>query len=64
MISFDITSYCTNIPLIDALKKIKDYVNNDSQFTRKTGIPQRKFLDLVNMFLTITWCTFDSQFYQ
>ena len=64
MISFDITSCCTNIPTIDTLKKIKDYVNNDSQFTRKMGIPQRKFLDLVNLVLIITWYTFHSQFYQ
>ena len=36
-------------------------VNDDDQFTRKTAIPQDKFLDLV---LTTTWYTFNSQFYQ
>ena len=39
-------------------------VNNDDQFTRKTVIPQDKFLDLVNLVLTTTWYTFNSQFYQ
>ena len=34
---------------------IKDYVSNDDRFTRKTGIPQDKFLDLVNLVLTTTW---------
>ena len=64
MVSFDVTSLYTNIPLIDTLSIIKDYVNNDDQFTRKTAIPQVKFLDLVHLVLTTTWYTFNSQFYQ
>ena len=51
MASFDVTSLYTNIPIIDPLNIIKDYVNNDDQFTRKTAIPQDKY-------------TFNSQFYQ
>ena len=43
---------------------ITDYVNNDDQFTKKTAIPQDKFLDLVNLVLATTWYTFNSQFYQ
>ena len=35
MVSFDVTSLYTNIPIIDTLNIIKDYVNNDDQFTRK-----------------------------
>ena len=35
MVSFYVTSFYTNIPIIDTLKLIKDYVNNDDQFTRK-----------------------------
>ena len=64
MVSFDVTSLYTNIPIIDTLYIIKDYVNNDDQFTRKTAIPQDKFLDLVHLVLTTTWYTFNSQFYQ
>ena len=41
---------------------IKDYVNNDDQFTRKSAIPQDKFFDLVNLVLTTTWYIFKSQF--
>ena len=51
MVSFDVTSLYTNIPIIDTLNIIKDYVNNDDQFTRKTAIPQDKFLDLVHLVL-------------
>ena len=64
MVSFDVTSLYTNIPIIDTLNIIKDYVNNDDQFTRKTAIPQEKLLDLINLVLTTTWYTFNSQFYQ
>ena len=64
MVSFDITSLYTNIPIIDKLNIVKDYINNDDQFTRKTAIPQDKFLDLVHLVLTNTWHTFNSQFYQ
>ena len=53
-----------NIPIIDTLNKIKDYLNNDHQFTGKTAIPQDRFLDLVHLVLTTTWYTFNSQFYQ
>ena len=62
VVSFDLTLY-TNIPIINTLNIIKDYVNNDDQFTRKTAIPQDKFLDLVNLVLAITWYNFNSQFY-
>ena len=63
MVSFDVTSLYMNIPIIDALNIIKDYVNNDDQFTRKTAVPQDNFLDLVHLVLTTTWHTFNSQFY-
>ena len=52
------------IIVIDMLNIIKYYVNNDDQVTSKTAIAQEKFLDLVNLVLTTTWYTFNSQFYQ
>ena len=63
MVLFDVTSLYKNISIIDVLDIIKDYVNDD-QFTRKTVIPKDNFLDLVNLVLTTTWCTFNAQFYQ
>ena len=62
VVSFDVTSLQTIIPIIDTQNIIKDYFNSNDQFTRKTAIPQSKFLDLVNLVLTATQCTF--QFYQ
>ena len=63
MVSFDVTSLYMNIPIIDMLNIIKDYVNDD-QFTRKTAVSQDKFLGLVHLVLRTTWYTFNSQFYQ
>ena len=64
-VSFDATSLYTNIPIIDTLNIIKDSFNNDYQFTRKTTIPQDKFLDLdLELVLTTTSYNFSSQFYQ
>ena len=37
------------------LNILKDHVNNDDQFTRKTATPQDKFHDLVNLALTTNW---------
>ena len=59
MVSFDVTSVYKNIPITDTLNIIKDYVNNDYQFTRKTAIPQDKFLDLFN---TVTLISCIAQF--
>ena len=64
MVSFDVISLYTNTPITDTLNIIKDYVNNDNQFTKKMTIPQHKFLDLVNLVLTTTWYMLNSQFYQ
>ena len=64
IVLFDVTSLYKNIPIIDTLNIIKDCVDNDNQFTMKTSIPQDKFLDLVNLVLTTTRYTFNSQFYQ
>ena len=63
MVSLNVTSLYTNIPIIDTLNIIKDYVNNDDQFTRKTAIPQDKFLDLIHLVLTTTWYTLNSHIY-
>ena len=64
MVSSDVTSLYTKIPIIDKLSIIKDHVNNDDQFIKKMAISQDKFLDLVHVVLTTTWYTFNVQYYQ
>ena len=61
MVSFDVTFLYMNIPMIDKLNIIKDYVNNDNHFNH---FNRDEFLDLVHLVLTTTWYTFNSQFYQ
>ena len=54
MVLFDATSLYRNIPITGTPNIIKDNVNNDDQFARKTAIPQYKFVDLVNLVLATT----------
>ena len=56
MVSFDVTSLYTRIPVTDTLNIIKEYINYDDEFT------QDKFFDLVNQVLTTTSYTFNVQF--
>ena len=58
MVSFDVTSFYTSIPVTDTLNIIKEYINYDDEFT------QDKFFDVVNRVLTTTSYTFNVQFYQ
>ena len=48
-----------HISIIDTLNIIKNYDNNDNQFTRKAAIPQDKFLDLDNLDFKTTCYTFN-----
>ena len=43
----------TNIPIIDTPNIMKDYVNDDDQFTRKMAVTQDRFFDLVHLVLTL-----------
>ena len=49
MVLFDVTYLHANIPIIDALNIIKDYINSNDQFTTKRAVAQEKFLDLVSL---------------
>ena len=63
MASFDVTSLCSNISIIDMLNVTKDSVKNDDQSTGKMALPQYNFfLDLANIISTTTWHTFIFQF--
>ena len=41
MVSFIVTSLYRNIPIINTLNTIKDYFNNDDEFTRNDYISRR-----------------------
>ena len=63
MFSFDVTSLYTNVTINDTLSTIEDLLKNDSNFSNKTNIPVKNFLDLVTLVLTKTWYLFDGSFY-
>ena len=44
MVSFDVTSLYTNIPIIDTLNIIKDYINNDDNLLGKRLYLKTSFL--------------------
>ena len=54
VVSFDVFYLYANIPKINILNIIKDYVKNDDQFTRKTAAPEDKYLDVVHLVLITT----------
>ena len=53
MVSFEVN--LLYILITDILNIIKNYVNNNEQYTSKTALPQNKFFDLVNLISTTTW---------
>ena len=64
MVSCDVTSLYMNFPIIDTLNIRENCVSNDDQFTMRMVISQKKFPYLVNLVLTTTHCTLNSQLYQ
>ena len=54
VVSFDVFYLYAYIPKTNILNIIKDYVNNDDQFTRKTAAPEDKYLDVVHLVLITT----------
>ena len=62
MISFDVTSLYTNVPIKDTINIIKDLIEHDQEFSNKTKIPTSEFLDLVTLVLTKTWFLFNGKY--
>ncbi|XP_057298389.1 uncharacterized protein LOC130629264 [Hydractinia symbiolongicarpus] len=60
MVSFDVTSLYTSVPIKDTLNII---IENDVAFGEKTKIPVPDFLRLVELLLTKTWYLFNKNFY-
>lgn len=59
MVSFHAISLYTNIPKDDASNIFENSLNKDDQISRRTTIPQDKFLDRVNLVLINTCYTFN-----
>ena len=65
MVSFDVTSLYTTIPIDQALLIIRDLLEHDEKFADRTLLsPPRQILDLLDILLRTTYFKFNGDFYQ
>ena len=63
LVSFDVTSLYTNVPIKDTLAIIRDLLGNDKDLDKKTKIPLKTLLEITELLLTRTWFTFNGKIY-
>ena len=63
LVSFDVTSLYTNVPIKDTLEIIKNLLENDADLQLKTKIPSTNLLNIAEFLLTKTWFLFNGEFY-
>ena len=62
MVSFDVTSLYTNVPVKDSLTIIRSLLEKDKELCNKTPIPVDKLMELIEFDLTTTWFKFNGDF--
>ena len=61
MVSFDVTSLYTTIPIDQALLIIKDLLEHDDKLADRTQLSPRQILDLLDILLRTTYFKFNGQ---
>ena len=64
MVSFDVTSLYTTIPIDQALLIIKDLLEHDQKLADMTLLSPKQILDLLDILLCTTYFKFNGDFYQ
>ena len=64
MVSFDVTSLYTTIPIDQALLIIKDLLEHEDKLADWTVLSPRQILDLLDILLRTTYFKFHGDFYQ
>ena len=64
LVSFDVTSLYTNVPIRDTLTIIKELLENDADLHSKTKIPPKDVLEIVEFLLTTTWFLYNGIFFK
>ena len=64
MVSFDVESLYTNIPITDALLVIKDLLNNDTTLQGRTNLLPDQILEPLEFLLCTTFFIFNGEFHQ
>ena len=64
MVSFDVTSLYTTIPIDQALLIIRDLLEHDQKLVDRTLLSPKQILDLLDILLRTTYFKFNGDFYQ
>ena len=64
MVSFDVTSLYTTIPIDQALLIIRDLLEHDEKLADRTPLSPKQILDLLDILLRTTYFKFNGDFYQ
>ena len=64
LVSFDVTSLYTNVPIKETLNIIKDLLEEDRNLKEKTKIPSKELLEIVEFLLIKTWFLYNGEFYK
>ena len=64
MVSFDVESLYTNIPITDALLVIKDLLNNDTTLQDRTNLLPDQISELLEFLLRTTFFIFNGEFHK
>ena len=64
LVSFDVTSLYTNVPIKETLLIIKSLLENDADLQAKTKIPFKDLLNITEFLLTKTWFKYNGEFYK
>ncbi len=64
MVSFDVSSLFTNVPVEEALDIVKDRLETDHSIHDRTNLSITSLIDLLNMCLKSTYFLYNNKFYQ
>ena len=64
LVSFDVTSLYTNVPIKDTLLMIKGLLENDADLQAKTKIPSKDILNITEFLLIRTWYKYKEKYFQ
>ena len=64
LISFDVISLFTQVPVDDALQVLEEKLNQDQTLDKRTSIPVAQVMHLTELWLRSTYFQFENQFYE
>ena len=62
LVSFDVTSLFTQVPINEALRVVTEQLNKDQTLSERTSIPVRQLVGLVELCLRTTYFQFQDNY--